>query len=50
MPFKSVAQQKYMFSQHPKMAMEFAKKTPDFKSLSEHVKHKAIAEASKRSK
>jgi hypothetical protein len=38
MPFKSKAQQKWMFSQHPKMAKEWADKTPNIKNLPEHVK------------
>ena len=33
MPFKSKAQAKFMFSQHPKMAKEWASKTPSIKSL-----------------
>lgn len=47
--FASKDQQRFMFSQHPKMAMEFAKKT-DFSSLPEHAKKKAIQQAAKRSK
>ena len=37
MPFKSVAQQKYMFVHHPQIAKEFAKKT-DFSKLPEYTK------------
>ena len=39
MPFKSKAQQKYLFSQKPEIAEEFADKTPkkDYKNLPEHV-------------
>lgn len=33
MPFKSKAQAKYMFAKHPKIAKEFAEKTPDMKAL-----------------
>ncbi|MEK7180007.1 MAG: hypothetical protein AAB706_00870 [Patescibacteria group bacterium] len=33
MSFKSQNQAKYMFSQHPKTAKEFASKTPSIKSL-----------------
>lgn len=40
MPFKSKAQQRYMFAVHPEMAKEWAKETPDFKSLPEKVKKK----------
>jgi len=36
MPFKSKAQQRYMFSQHPKIAKEFAEHT-NFKKLPEKV-------------
>lgn len=44
--FKSVAQQKYMFANHPAIAKEFAKKT-DFKDLPEHVKQSAIKKAAR---
>lgn len=37
MPFKTKAQAKFMFSQHPKIAKEFASKTESIKSLPEHV-------------
>jgi hypothetical protein len=37
MPFKSKAQQKWMFAQHPEMAKEWASKT-DFKHLPEKAK------------
>lgn len=37
MPFESKAQQRYLFSQKPDIAKEFAKKTKDFKSLPEHA-------------
>lgn len=40
MPFKSKAQQRWMFSQHPKMAKRWAKETPDIKSLPEHKSKK----------
>ena len=33
MPFKSKAQQKYMFATMPKTAKKWAKKTPSMKSL-----------------
>ena len=38
MPFKSKAQQKFMFAKHPKIAKEFAEATPNIKKLPEHVK------------
>jgi hypothetical protein len=37
MPFKSQAQQRFMFSQHPKIASKWAKHTPDMKNLPQHV-------------
>jgi len=37
MPFKSKAQQRFMFSQHPEMAKRWAEHTPDIKSLPEKV-------------
>lgn len=38
MPFKSKAQQRFMFAKHPKMAREWAHETDDIKSLPEKVK------------
>lgn len=40
MPFKSEAQRRFMFSQHPKLAQEFQDATPENAKLPEHVKHK----------
>jgi hypothetical protein len=40
MPFKSKAQQKFMFAKHPKLAKEFAEHTPNMKKLPEKVKKK----------
>lgn len=37
MPFKSKAQQRYMFSQHPRMAKRWAKETQDIKKLPEKL-------------
>lgn len=37
MPFKSQAQRRYMFSQHPEMAKEWAAHTPEGKKLPEKV-------------
>lgn len=39
MPFKSKAQQGYLFSKHPDVAEEFAENTPKsaYKKLPEHV-------------
>lgn len=36
MPFRSKAQMRYLFSQQPKLAREFAAKTPDMRALPEH--------------
>ncbi len=35
MPFKSKAQERFMFAKHPKIAKEFAAKTPNIKALPE---------------
>ena len=35
MPFKSKAQQRFLFARHPKIAREFASKTKSFKKLPE---------------
>lgn len=40
MPFKSKAQQRYMFAKHPEIAQEFAEATPNIKKLPEHAKSK----------
>lgn len=37
MPFKSDAQRRFLYSQKPEIAREFAKKTPKGKSLPERV-------------
>ena len=37
MPFKSKAQARYMFSQHPKIAKEFASQTKSFSKLPERA-------------
>lgn len=39
MPFKSEAQRKWMFANHPEMAKEWAAHTPKGKKLPKHVKH-----------
>ena len=38
MPFKSKAQQRYLFATKPKLAEEFARKTKNFKKLPNKVK------------
>jgi hypothetical protein len=38
MPFASKAQARYMFSQHPDIAQEFAAATPSIKALPNRVK------------
>ncbi len=40
MPFKSKAQAKYMFANHPKIAKEFASETKSIKALPQKVKKK----------
>lgn len=37
MPFKSQAQRRFMYSQHPEIAKEFESKTPKGSKLPEHV-------------
>jgi hypothetical protein len=37
MPFKSQAQSRYMWANHPELAKEFAEKTLSIKALPEHV-------------
>lgn len=38
MPFRSLAQMRLMYAKNPKMAKEWASKTPNIKSLPEKVK------------
>ena len=38
MPFKSKAQQKFMFARHPKIAKRWAKHTKNIKSLPKKVR------------
>jgi hypothetical protein len=40
MPLKSKAQQRFLFAKKPKLAKEFAEKTPNIKALPEKVKKK----------
>lgn len=40
MPFRSKAQQRYLFSRNPEVAEEFAEKTPSIKKLPERVNPK----------
>jgi hypothetical protein len=40
MPFKSKAQQGFMFAKHPKIATRWAKETPRMKSLPARAKKK----------
>lgn len=40
MPFKSKAQQGFMFAKHPKLAKEMASKTKNMKKLPKKVKRK----------
>ena len=41
MPFKSKAQQRFMFATMPKTAKKWAKKTKNIKKLPEHVEKKS---------
>jgi len=41
MPFKSQAQRRFMYSQHPEIAKRWARKTLKIKSLPEKAKKKA---------
>lgn len=41
MPFKSEAQRRFMYANHPEIAAEFEDKTPKGKKLPKHVKKKA---------
>ena len=51
MPFKSKAQQKWMFAKKPEMAKEWASETPDISKLPEKVSPKPqIMSRLKRSK
>lgn len=43
MPFKSEAQRKWMYANHPAMAKRWQEHTPKGKSLPEHVKKKAAS-------
>jgi hypothetical protein len=38
MPFKSKAQRRFMYANHPEIAAEFSKATPKGKNLPEHVR------------
>lgn len=42
MPFRSKAQQRFMFATKPKMAKEWAAKTPDIKSLPEKLAKRKV--------
>jgi len=42
MPFKSKAQQGFMYAQHPKIAARWAKETPNMKDLPKKVKKESI--------
>ena len=41
MPFRSIAQRKWMYSNHPEMAKEWESKTPSTANLPYHVKKKS---------
>lgn len=42
MPFKSKAQQRWMFANHPEMAHRWAHETPDIKKLPKKLKRKKM--------
>ena len=48
MPFVSKSQQKFMFANMPKMAIEWAHKTSNIKRLPEHVKKKILKKSIKK--
>jgi len=48
MPFKSKAQQRMMFAQHPVIAKRFAKETPNMKSLPARAAKKTARKATKK--
>lgn len=45
MPFKSKAQQRWMFWKHPQMAKRWAHHTPSIKKLPEKVNKKSLSMA-----
>ena len=47
MPFKSNAQRRWMYANHPEMAKEWSEHTPKGVKLPEHVKKAALIEAIK---
>ncbi len=48
MPFKSKAQQGFMFAKHPKIAKRWAKETPRMKSLPARASKKTARKTSKK--
>lgn len=48
MPFKSKAQQKYLFAKHPEIAKVFAEHTPNIKKLPNKVAKKKSSKAKKK--
>ena len=48
MPFKSKSQEKWMFANKPKMAKEWASKTPSIKSLPNKVSKNGNSKRAKR--
>lgn len=50
MPFKSKAQEKFLFANKPEMAKEWADETPNIKSLPNKVKKKKPKSKSKKGK
>ena len=50
MPFKSKAQQGFMFAKHPRLAREMAHKTPNMKGLPERAAIRKKIASKKRGK
>ena len=48
MPFKSRAQVRHMFREHPEIAREFLKETPNIRALPERVKSKTMKNKKKK--
>lgn len=50
MPFKSIAQRRYMYKNHPEIAKRFEAETPKGKKLPQHVKTKPATKKRAKSK
>jgi len=45
MPFRSESQRRFMYAKHPEIAKRWSKEYPNQGDLPEHVKQKALKEA-----